>query len=166
MGVTRLKTFMICTVFVGTLSMLFMLHYSGAATRSHTELYQNKSYYVGSSTIKRGWMNVNNTSQRDKLNSSLDPHMYTPDSSPSKSSFAPETNRNWTTDRDKPIKESTQQVITKRNVQKETKPSSTTSSESHQAKELCPSGSKQGLYIHTCMLYLIKQGKRWQHKLM
>ena len=150
---------MMCTVFVGTLSMLFMLHYSGAATRRDTELYQNKSYYVGSRTIERGWMNVNNTSQRDEL-------MYTPDNWPSKSSFAPETNRNWTTDRDKLIEESTQEVITKRNVQEETKQSSTTSSKSHKAKELCPSGSKQGLYIHTCMLYLIKQVKRWQHKLM
>ena len=147
MGVTRLQIFLMCTVFVGTLSVLFMLYYSAASTRSDTEVYQSNSYYVGSRTKERGWMNVNNTSQRDELNSSIDPYMYTPESSPSKSSFAPEANRNWTTDRDKLIKESKQQVITKRNVQEETKPSSTTSSESHQAKELCPSGSRQGLYI-------------------
>ena len=155
MGVTRLQIFLMCTVFVGTLSMLFMLYYSAASTRSHTEVYQSNSYYVGSRTKERGWMNVNNTSQRDEPNSSIDPYMYTPESSPSKSSFAPEANRNWTTDRDKLIKESKQQVITKRNVQEETKPSSTTSSESLQAKELCPSGSRQGLYIfiHACFMW-------------
>jgi len=135
MEFTRLKIFMMCIVFIGTLSLLFMLHYSVAATGS----YRNRSYYVGSRTKERGWMNVNNTSQGDKLNYSIDPYMYTPDSSPSKSSFAPEANRDWTTDRDKLIEES---------------------------KELCPSGSKQGLYIHIYMLYLIQQVKRWQHKLM
>lgn len=135
MDFKRLKIFMMCTVFVGILALLFMLHYSVAATRS----YRTKSYYVGSRTKERGWMNVNNTSQGNKLNDSIDPYMYTPESSPSKSSFAPEANRNWTTDRDKLIEES---------------------------KELCPNGSKQGLYIHTYMLYLIQQVTRWQHKLM
>ena len=150
MADTRLKIFLLCTMFVATASLLVMFYYSEAASRytriglNYTEVFRSKLTYVGSRTRERGWMITNNTSQWDELilnSSTHDP--YTSESLISTSSFAPEAN--WTTDRDKLTEESTQQVITKRNVQEETKPLSTTSSEIQQAKELCPSGSKQGL---------------------
>ena len=142
MADTRLKIFLLCTMFVATASLLVMFYYSEAAARytriglNYIEVFRSKINYVGSRTKERGWMITNNTSQWD------DSSTHT--SLPSTSSFASEAN--WTTDRDKLTEESTQQVITKRNVQEETKPLSTTSSEIQQAKELCPSGSKQGLY--------------------
>ena len=138
-------------MFVATASLLVMFYYSEAASRytriglNYIEVFRSKLTYVGSRTRERSWMITNNTSQWDELilnSSTHDP--YTSESLISTSSFAPEAN--WTTDRDKLTEESTQQVITKRNVQEETKSLSTTSSEIQQAKELCPSGSKQGLY--------------------
>ena len=137
MADTRLKIFLLCTMFVATASLLVMFYYSEAASRypriglNYIEVFRSKLNYVGFRTKERSWMITNNTSQSDEL-------MYTSERLPSTSSVAPEAN--WTTE------ESTQQVITKRNVQEETKPLSTTSSEIQQAKELCPSGSKQGLY--------------------
>ncbi|KAM7430624.1 hypothetical protein ABFA07_018699 [Porites harrisoni] len=148
MADTRLKIFLLCTLFVATASLLVMFYYSEAASRytriglNYIEVFRSKLTYVGSRTRERSWMITNNTSQWDELilnSSTHDP--YTSESLISTSSFAPEAN--WTTDRDKLTEESTQQVITKRNVQEETKPLSTTSSEIQQAKELCPSGSKQ-----------------------
>ena len=149
MADTRLKIFLLCTMFVATASLLVMFYYSEAASRytriglNYIEVFRSKLTYVGSRTRERGWMITNNTSQWDEL--ILNSSTHDPDTSESLiSSFAPEAN--WTTDRDKLTEESTQQVIKKRNVQEETKPLSTTSSEIQQAKELCPSGSKQGLY--------------------
>ena len=145
MADTRLKMFLLCTMFVATASLLVMFYYSEAASRypriglNYIEVFRSKLNYVGFRTKERSWMITNNTSQSDELilnSSTHDP--YTSERLPSTSSFAPEAK--WTTE------ESTQQVITKRNVQEETKPLSTTSSEIQQAKELCPSGSKQGLY--------------------
>ena len=138
MAVTRLKIFLLCTMLVATASLLVMFYYSEAASRytriglNYVAVFQSNA---GSRIKERGWMNMNNTSQYDP---------YTAESLLSKPTFSPEAN--WTTDRDKLTEASTQQVITKRNVQEETKLLSTTSSESQQAKELCPSGSKQGLY--------------------
>ena len=138
-------------MFVATASLLVMFYYSEAASRytriglNYIEVFRSKLTYVGSRTRERGWMITSNTSQWDELilnSSTHDP--YTSESLISTSSFVPEAN--WTTDRDKLTEESTQQVITKRNVQEETKSLSTTSSEIQQAKELCSSGSKQGLY--------------------